>query len=157
VLQTWVPDLKRREDLLFDFTFQAPSGRTFKSRACPCDGHSFECKFSPDEMGLWAYLWRARPDKRFREQRGSGHFTVVRAQVPSHYQALRAFAATALDDARSGGGHLAHRRSVHRLTALGREARSFLSAELARGAPGGSIKDLESLLEELAKGIPRAK
>lgn len=141
ILETWAPGVKRPEDLEVAFHFTAPSGRTLAERARHAGGFRYTAEVRPDEMGVWTCSWRTRPDPRFPEQSGSGHFTVVRgADEAAQAAALCSFAEAALRDAREERGIRARRRNHFRLTVLETELKKLgghtdVLAEIAKALP----------------------
>ncbi|MBI4604017.1 MAG: hypothetical protein HY721_18835 [Planctomycetes bacterium] len=146
LLETWAPDVARPEDLEVRFAFTAPSGRRTEARAEHAGEHRYVCRFRPDELGVWSYAWRTRPDRRFLEQRGGGWLTVVRGRGGAHAGALQAFADAALKDAWEARDLAARRRCHFRLVALQREIASLLAA--------GQAPDLKEVSERIAEVLP---
>ena len=149
--QTWIPSAGEPEALIVEFTFAAPSGRMFKQAARHRGEHRYECRFRPDELGLWSYSWSTQPDERFPAQRGTGYFTTVRGPAAPHRQVLETLATATLEDVRHARSIVDRRRCHHRLTAWKREIHNFQLDELRRGAPREVIDELEALLERVVE------
>ncbi len=99
ILETWTPHVKRPEDLRVQFQFTAPSGRFVECFARLTKPFLYTCEYRPDELGVWRFTWRTRPDTRFPAHEGGGHFTVVRGEGDTYRRALRDFAGQALAEA----------------------------------------------------------
>lgn len=156
LLETWAPSTKRPEKLQVLFHFTAPSGRSMERNATYQGEFRYTCRFRPDEMGIWSYSWKTRPDVRFKVQRGGGHFTVVRGDMGrSHEAALRSFTEAALRDALRMKGLVARRRTHFRLIMAQREIQSFLHAEERRGVRDEEIGRLRELLLHIRQTLPR--
>ncbi|MGQ9591273.1 MAG: hypothetical protein ACUVYA_13390 [Planctomycetota bacterium] len=155
ILETWAPEVTSPEALAVTFRFTAPSGRILDVRARHAGGYEYIADFRPDELGVWAYAWRTRPDLRFEEQRGSGRFTVIRGPGTEHFEAIRTMAEAALRDARSSAGRILSRRRNHaRLTALGRELREMLAEAQARGTSIHEINEVRELARRVGEILP---
>jgi hypothetical protein len=153
ILETWSPAVERPEDLAVRFRFFAPSGRSLEAAARHAGDRRYVCEIEPDEMGVWSYAWSSTPDTRFPPHVGGGRFTVVRAaSVDAHAAAIRGFAEKALAGAGPAFDIVARRRLYFRLTALQREATEVLRT--AAGISPGPTRDLEEVLERIARALP---
>ena len=156
LLETWAPSIKQPEDLQVLFRFTAPSRRSVERSANYQGDFRYVCQFLPDEMGVWSYSWKARPDVRFAVQTGEGHFTVVRGDAAqSHEAALQSFTEAALRDARSMKSLITRRRTHFRLVMAQREIQSFLYAEERRGVRDEAIGRLRELLLRIRQALPK--
>jgi len=155
ILETWMPSVRRPEELAVPFWFTAPSGRKLAHAAVHEGDFLYACRFRPDEMGVWSYAWTTRPDRRFRPQTGGGRFTVVRSEGRKHEEALRSFVESALDDSQRERGLLARRRSHFRLVTAQREITSFFRAEERRGVQREDLERLRELLRRIGEALPR--
>lgn len=156
ILETWCPDVRSPEELTIHFRFTAPSGRIIELPSRSAGGFEHVGELCPDEMGVWSYAWRTRPDARFPEQVGSGRFSVVRAPGELHVEALRGFTDAALRDGGLPRSLVERRRTHFRLTALLREARATLGAAERGGAstPEGAAA-IRALIERIGEALPR--
>lgn len=157
VLETWKPAVDRPEDLSVSFLFTAPSSRTIEVRGSHAGDHVYAARMHPDEPGVWSYAWRTRPDSRFREQRGGGHFSVVPGDGPSYLEFLRNVAEEAMRGSTFKIRLVARRRTHFRLTVLQRELRSLLTRELATDPRSEVAARVRDLIRKIAAFLPRVE
>lgn len=155
ILQTWVPSEKDARDISVRFRFTAPSGQVQDRRARYVGDHLYECTFRPDEVGIWHYAWRARPDRRLQAQRARGYFTVIQGSGELKMSALNEFARAALESTQEIRDTLERRRGNFRLTAIHRELYLCHLEALAQGAPSVNLNQLEALLDEITERLTK--
>ena len=153
ILQTWTPVVALPEDLSLIYQFTAPSTRSMVRRAEYRGEGTYGVEFIADELGVWRYRWRTRPDAEYDEQAGEGLFTVVRSPFEQHAAALLALVPAAVQEASGTRGYAGRCRQIHRLTALQDE---FHRASLeALSAESAVLDSLRRALDELGRALAK--
>ena len=98
----------------------------------------YAAAIEPDEMGVWTYEWRTRPDARFGEQSNGGWFTVVRGSFERHARAIEAAAGSAIQATIGKPSPVVRMQTRFRLESLERETGDFLR----QGGHPGSLHDV---------------
>jgi hypothetical protein len=148
LLETWTPSQIDRAAVTILFHFTSPSQRRLTVPAVYAGDCVYECRFRPDEMGIWSYEWETQPDRRLPAQKDVGYFTVMGAEHEKQLLALRSFIESSKRQAESVKGWQQRRRCFYRLTAL---VRDVYELKLQAAAEARLVQEANTLLDAVNK------